>query len=81
MSSSDEKLLPLVEIVLRVPGRASYATVWGWCVRGVDGTRMESKRIGGRIYSSVGALRRFMEAMDARFAVAVRAESAVSPAA
>ena len=42
--------------------RPDKATVYRWCLRGVDGTRLEHVRIGGRIITSRQALTRFIGA-------------------
>jgi hypothetical protein len=46
-------------------GRApSTSTLWRWRTRGVRGVRLESARLGGRVVSSLEAIRRFMRAVS-----------------
>lgn len=38
----------------------STTTLWRWRTRGIRGVRLESARLGGRVVTSVEAIRRFM---------------------
>ncbi len=42
--------------------RPDKTTLYRWCLRGIDGTKLEHVRIGGRIITSRQALTRFIEA-------------------
>lgn len=61
-----EKLLSVAEAVAwlreEVGLTRSKLAVWGWVVRGVRGVRLEAVSVGGRWYTSAGALRRFVSA-------------------
>ena len=64
-----EQLLTLAEAAKRVPGRTPgkpihTATVARWATRGVRGNRLETLRIGGRLFTSVEALARFVQGMN-----------------
>lgn len=57
----NESLLTLAQAAKRIPGRPSLRTVWRWCLKGVDGHRLENVKVGSRRYTSVEAIRRFVE--------------------
>lgn len=42
--------------------RPDKATLYRWCLRGVRGTKLEYVRLGDRMFTSVQALTRFIEA-------------------
>jgi hypothetical protein len=45
-------------------GRApSTTTLWRWRTRGVRGVRLESARLGGRVVTSLEAVRRFVSSV------------------
>lgn len=63
----NENLLPLTRvprILPKQPGGTSVhvATIYRWISRGIRGTRLETIRIGGRRYTSVEAVDRFIRA-------------------
>jgi hypothetical protein len=46
-------------------GRApSTTTLWRWRTKGIRGVRLETARVGGRVVTSVEAIRRFMERLS-----------------
>lgn len=57
-----EPLVTIPQIAKAVPpSGVSPATAWRWVLNGLsDGRRLESIKIGGRTYSSAGALNRFL---------------------
>jgi hypothetical protein len=57
----DENLVPLIEASRHVPRRPHPSTLRRWAYEGIDGVRLESCKIGGRRFTTVEALRRFME--------------------
>ncbi len=66
-----EPLLPAVEAVRRIIGRApAISTIHRWALRGVlcDGERiqLEAYRIGGRLCASLAAVQRFIDATATR---------------
>ncbi len=54
-----EELLQLVELAKRTPGRPHASTLWRWCTRGFNGVRLEYRKVGRRIFSSLAAMERF----------------------
>lgn len=62
LSITAETLLSLKQARNEFANRPSLPTLWRWILRGTKGIRLESVRIGGRRYTSVEAIARFMEA-------------------
>lgn len=62
---ANERLLSLSEAAKALPHRPSVSTIWRWCRRGLRGSRLEYVRLGGRVFTSEEALRRFGAAMAA----------------
>jgi len=58
-----ETLLTIGQVCERLPFQPNFTTVWRWCSKGIQGTRLESVRAGRRILTSVEALDRFMTAL------------------
>lgn len=63
MITAEENLLDLTEAAYSLPHRPHISTLWRWCKKGCRGTRLEFLRLGGRIFTSAEALRRFGAAM------------------
>ncbi|HWB11540.1 MAG TPA: DUF1580 domain-containing protein [Pirellulales bacterium] len=55
-----ETPLSLTEAAKFAPGRPHLATVWRWCQRGVRGIKLETIVVGGRRFTTVEALERFI---------------------
>jgi Protein of unknown function (DUF1580) len=71
-----EGLMPTVGAVAQVnPKRISYRTGLRWCLRGINGIRLESVKAGGRRMTSVEAVERFFAALDDRRAPDDRGDS------
>lgn len=67
MLRQSEKLLPLVAAVEQATGtRPHLSTVIRWATRGCRGVRLETAFVGGRRFTSVDAVRRFVEAGTAQ---------------
>jgi Protein of unknown function (DUF1580) len=60
IDQADEVLLPLRHAGALVPGRPGPATLRAWADRGVRGIVLESRRIGGRRFTTREALERFL---------------------
>lgn len=58
--SLKEKLLSLNEAAKAIPGRPHISTVRRWISYGVGGIRLETVQIGGRRYTSIEAIERFI---------------------
>jgi hypothetical protein len=54
-----ENLMSLSEAAHSLPHRPHISTLWRWCKKGCRGARLEYLRLGGRIFTSAEALRRF----------------------
>lgn len=61
---ASEDLFPLTDTA-NIPGRPHPTTVGRWATRGVRGIRLETVRIGGRLYTSAEAVQRFVAALTA----------------
>jgi hypothetical protein len=62
-----EHLVPIVEAARHYPGRTPhFATCVRHALRGVRGVRLDTVMIGGRRYTSVEAIRRFLNEINAR---------------
>ncbi len=64
---NSERCLTLVEAAKLIPGRQDQkglhvSAIYRWVARGVNGVRLETIRIGGRMHTSREALQRFFEA-------------------
>lgn len=59
---SKEQLCPLVEAVTKATGRQVHrSTALRWCRHGSAGVVLESSVLGGRRYSTIEAVERFVE--------------------
>lgn len=56
-----ETIVPVCKIPSHAPGRPHIATCWRWINRGVRGVKLETVLIGGRRFTSLEALQRFVE--------------------
>ena len=64
---AQEQLLGLTELAKQLPKingrRPSVCTLWRWCLKGIDGVRMEHVRRGKAIATTVSAVDRFSAAL------------------
>ena len=67
IDTQNETLIPVSEIPRHLPGRRVHvATIWRWLSkRGCRGQRLDSVLIGGKRYSSIEAVERFIAATTA----------------
>lgn len=57
-----EQLVAVVEIPKHIPGhRPHVSTCWRWIQRGIRDIRLETLLVGGKRYTSVEAIQRFIE--------------------
>jgi hypothetical protein len=65
-----EQTLPLQALAQLIPGNCGkpvhYETLRRWSRQGVQGIKLESKKLGGKRVSSLEAVDRFMEQLTAR---------------
>jgi hypothetical protein len=64
IDTTDKDVLPLRRAGIGLPGAPGPATVRSWAERGVRGVILASYRIGGRRYTTLAALRRFLDAVN-----------------
>jgi Protein of unknown function (DUF1580)/Helix-turn-helix domain len=65
MNIEKEELLTISEASKEFPIRPHTTTVWRWVHRGINGTKLESIKIGGRRYTSKEAINRFISETSA----------------
>lgn len=53
-----ERLVRLTEAAKHIPGRPHVATLWRWAQR--QSNRLECIRVGGRMFTSIEAIDRFI---------------------
>ena len=56
-----ETLIPVSKIPANFPGRPHIATCWRFIQRGCRGVKLETALCGGKRYTSLEALQRFVE--------------------
>jgi hypothetical protein len=57
-----ESMLPIADAPKQFPGDPALGTVWRWSKHGVGGKKLDVLHIGGRVWTSKEAIRRFIEA-------------------
>ncbi|MEW4527905.1 DUF1580 domain-containing protein [Maioricimonas sp. JC845] len=60
-----EDLIPITNAAAHFPVRPHRATLHRWRMHGVDGYKLETIKIGGRVFTSREAIERFKRARDA----------------
>lgn len=61
----NEELVPFPDAPKHIPGRPHIATVHRFRLRGSHGKKLESVKVGGRRFTSIEAIQRFVEAVTA----------------
>ena len=61
---SRETLIPFGKAPGHIPGRPHVSTLHRWRMRGVRGRKLESVVCGGRRFTSIQAIHRFMQTDD-----------------
>ena len=61
IDTAAERLITFCEASGRLPSKPHACTIHRWSRRGVRGVRLETVLVGGRRFTSVEALRRFMQ--------------------
>lgn len=63
----DESIMTFSEAARTLPRidgkRVHASTIWRWAQRGIRGIRLETRRVGGRFFTSREALERFTRAL------------------
>ncbi len=65
IDTQTESLISINEAPAHIPTRPHIATCWRWIQRGVRGVKLETVLIGGKRFTSVEAITRFIEATTA----------------
>ena len=58
--ADEEELIPISKACQYIPNRPHISTVWRWIQRGVDGEKLETIKIGGRRYTTLKAINKFI---------------------
>jgi hypothetical protein len=58
-----ESIVSLAEASDILPNKPSHTTLWRWCRKGLRGVKLEHRRCGRTIYTSIQALDRFTQAL------------------
>jgi Protein of unknown function (DUF1580) len=62
---ASESMVPITEAHTHVPNRPHLATVYRWWTKGVrGGIKLETALIGGRRFTSVEAIQRFVDRLS-----------------
>ena len=56
-----ETLIRISEAPKHIPGRPHISTVWRWVLNGVRGRKLETITAGGRRFTSLEAIDRFIQ--------------------
>jgi hypothetical protein len=60
-----EQPISMAQAAKLAPGRPNIATLWRWRTRGVAGVQLETLAVGGRRFTTVESLYRFIERVTA----------------
>lgn len=60
MDLLSENLIPMGKAASHIPGRPSRSTLERWRIRGVRGRVLETCLVGGRHFTSLEAIKRFL---------------------
>lgn len=67
-----DQLITLRDAAKQIPGKSlHYETVRRWATIGIRGQRLETVRIGGRVCTTMNAIRDFVTLLSAPAAVAI----------
>jgi len=58
---SSERVVPIGQAPRHFPGRPNQSTVYRWLSKGVRGATLETVVVGGKRFTSVEAIERFVE--------------------
>ena len=62
MSDDKNRLQPIREVVKQMIGKVpSTVTMWRWCNEGSDGAILGSRRIAGKVYTSIAWFEEWIE--------------------
>lgn len=61
LSLLTEDALTLPQAARELPGKPNPSTLWRWTVRGIGGQKLETIKIGSKVFTTRQALSRFIE--------------------
>lgn len=56
--------IPLAEVAKQLPGRPHVSTLHRWTTKGVRGVKLETTRVGSRVYVTQEAIERFLAELN-----------------
>lgn len=59
-----ERMCPLSEATGHVPGTPHPSTLNRWARAGIGGVKLETVKVGGRRYTSIEAIQRFLASLN-----------------
>ena len=72
---SSESLISLKDACAYLPGRPHISTMWRWIKRGIAGIRLETVKVGGKRFTSVEAIERFIASTTAEADIALSGDN------
>lgn len=70
-----EEFISFSKVSTLIPGRPSLSSVHRWATRGINGVRLKSVRVGGRLFSTNAWTQEFLDAQQAANQTHVEAEA------
>lgn len=64
MKTMSTNYIPLTEAAQQLPGRPHVSTLHRWSHHGVNGTKLETVRVGGRVFVTQEAIERFLAELN-----------------
>ena len=61
MAITDETVIDIKDAPLHYPTPVSLATAWRHALKGIDGVKLETAKVGRKRITSIEAIRRFVE--------------------
>jgi hypothetical protein len=74
MTANATAFIPLAEAAKQIPGRPHVSTCHRWAVKGVNGVKLETKRVGNRRFTTQAAIDEFIEELNKTDAERLAAE-------
>lgn len=64
LSVALQDAVTLAQAAQFLPGKPHPATLWRWSTHGVRGTRLETWTVGGRRFTTLAALEKFLQLLN-----------------
>lgn len=71
-----EQIVPISDAPKYMPGRPCLRSVWRYVLKGINGARLETFKVGNKRFTSVEAIRRFVDGCTNPTATAPTSSSA-----